>query len=183
MEEQVSFKFRTFQLPLPCDQPAGNGYWRSECSRHKIIVRGLRHRWIPSPDRKEIKCHTNDEQGDRKMNDYRVLRVFCQQGCFYVKRVHVVLSKTLRGCSSRQLCAIRLSVPFSPRSKSRIVRWSPLMITSLVVTLAGADSFVSASIAARTTKKRQRNEHDDCQSACIQMPQKRNEYGHAPGNG
>src|SRR5207249_7682436 len=90
MKEQVSFKFRTFQLPLPCGQSAGNGYRRSERRRHKIIVCGLRHRWIPSPDREEIKRHTANEQRDRKMNDHRVLRVFCQQGCFEVKWVHVV---------------------------------------------------------------------------------------------
>src|SRR5438105_10416932 len=41
MQKQVSFKFRTFQLPLPCGQPARNGYWRRERRRHKIIIRGL----------------------------------------------------------------------------------------------------------------------------------------------
>ena len=89
MQAQVSFKSRTFQLPLPRDQPARNGHRRGERSCEKIIVCGLRHRWIPSPDREEIKRHADNEQGDRKMNDYRVLRVFCQQGCFEVKRVHV----------------------------------------------------------------------------------------------
>src|SRR6266516_5486615 len=90
MQEQVSFKSRTFQLPLPCGQPTGNGHWRRECRRHKIIVCGLRHRWIPSTDREEIKRHANNEERDRKMNDYRMLRVFGEQGCFEVKRVHVV---------------------------------------------------------------------------------------------
>jgi hypothetical protein len=36
----------------------------------------------PSLDLEQIKRHTDDEQGDRKMNDYRVLRVFCEQGSF-----------------------------------------------------------------------------------------------------
>src|SRR5437868_7392942 len=42
----------------------------------RFIVCGLQHRWIASPDREEIKRHTDDEQRDRKMNDYRVLCVF-----------------------------------------------------------------------------------------------------------
>ena len=66
MKEQVSFKFRTFQLPLPCGQPASNGHGRSERGRDKIIVRSLRHRWIPSPYPEQIKRHTDDEQGDRE---------------------------------------------------------------------------------------------------------------------
>jgi hypothetical protein len=36
----------------------------------------------PSLDPEQIKRHTDDEQGDRKMNDYRVLRVFRKQGSF-----------------------------------------------------------------------------------------------------
>src|SRR5437868_10417219 len=102
MQEQVSSKLRTFQLPLPCGQPAGNGNWRRECCRHKIIVCGLQHRWIASPDREKIKRYTDDEQRDREMNDYRVLCVSRQKSGFKVKRIHAVLSKALRGFSSRQ---------------------------------------------------------------------------------
>src|SRR6266487_4551256 len=86
MQAQVSFKSRTFQLPLPRDQPAGNGHRRGERSCEKIIVCGLRHRWIPFPNREEIKPRTDDEQCDWEMNDYR--RVFRQQGTFKVKWVH-----------------------------------------------------------------------------------------------
>jgi len=75
------------------------------------------HRWIPSPDREEIKRHTDDEQRDRKMDDYRVLRVFCKQGSFQVKWVHVVL----RSFSNRQLCANRMGDSFlgNPRYRSQ----------------------------------------------------------------
>jgi len=66
MQAQVSFKSRTFQLPLPRDQPARNGHRRGEHSCEKIIVCGLRHRWIPSPYPEQIKRHTDDEQGDRE---------------------------------------------------------------------------------------------------------------------
>src|SRR5437868_9628889 len=93
MQEQVSFKLRTFQLPLPCGQPAGNGNWRRECCRHNIIICGLQHRWITSPNREQIKHHTNYEESDRKMNYYRMLCVFRQESGFKVKRIHAVLSK------------------------------------------------------------------------------------------
>ena len=36
----------------------------------------------PFPDREEIKCHTDDEERYRKVNDYRVLRVFRDEGGF-----------------------------------------------------------------------------------------------------
>src|SRR5438270_9303646 len=93
MQEQVSFKFRALQLPLPCGQPAGNGNWRRKSCRHKIIVGGPQHRWIASPDREEIKRHTDDEQRDREMNNYRVLCVFRQESSFEIKRVHAALVK------------------------------------------------------------------------------------------
>jgi hypothetical protein len=34
------------------------------------------------------------------MNDYRVLRVFCKQGCFEVKRMHMVFGEA----SSNDAC-------------------------------------------------------------------------------
>src|SRR5438874_5318789 len=129
MQEQVSFKFRALQLPLPCCQPAGNGNWRRECCPHKIIVCGLQHRWIASPDREQIKHHADDEERDRKMNDYRMLCVFCQESSFEIKRVHAVLSKALREFSSRQFRANRPSVPACLRSRSRTLRWPALTAT------------------------------------------------------
>jgi len=76
------------------------------------------------------------------MNHYRVLRVFCQESSFEVKGVHVIFGEGARKIAGefdltsepfeltiRQFCAIRRSVPFSLRSKSRIVRWPALMTT------------------------------------------------------
>src|SRR5438105_4716096 len=129
MQEQVSFKFRTLQLPLPCGQPAGNGNWRRECCRHEVIVCGLQHCWIASPQREEIKCNADDEQRDREMNDYRVLCVFRQESSFEIKRIHAVLSKVLPAFSCRQFRANRVGVPSCLRSRSRTVRWPALMAT------------------------------------------------------
>src|SRR6266446_3140833 len=113
MQEQISFKFRAFQLPLPCRQPGGNGHWCRQRGRHKIIVCSLYHCWIPSPDPEQIKRHTDDEQGDRKMNDYRVLRVFCKQGRFEVKRMHMVF-----GEASSNGCLL------SPPTVSCVLKWA-----------------------------------------------------------
>lgn len=90
MQEEVSFKLRSFQLPLPSRQSTRNRQRRRQCRRHKVIVCGLRHRWIPFPHREEIKHHANNEQRNRKMNDYWVLRVFRKQGSLEVKWVNVV---------------------------------------------------------------------------------------------
>src|SRR5205823_3674396 len=129
MEEKVSLKLRTFQLPLPCGQPAGNGNWRGDCCCQQIRVCGLQHRWIACPDREEIKRHTDDEQRDREMNDYRVLCVFRQESSFEIKRVHAVLSKAMCGSCSRHFRANRLGVPSCLRSRSRTVRRPALMAT------------------------------------------------------
>src|SRR5207302_1735467 len=89
-----------------------------------------------------VQCDADDEQGYWEMNHYRVLRVFCQESSFEVKGIHVMFGEGARkiaggfGLTSGpleltigQLCAIRLSVPFSLRSKSRMVRWPALMTT------------------------------------------------------
>jgi hypothetical protein len=82
VQKQVSFKFRSFQLPLPCGQAACNSHRGRQRRTDKIIECGLRQRWIPFADREEIKCHTDDEERYRKVNDYRVLRVFRKQSGF-----------------------------------------------------------------------------------------------------
>ena len=100
-----------------------------------------RQRWIPSPDREEIKPHTDDEQRDRKMNDYRVLarvlpaRQFlsqtgsCDLGAVASKvRGEFALTSGLLEFAVAQLRANCLNVLLSHTSKSRIVCW-PSLIT------------------------------------------------------
>src|SRR4029450_1457891 len=101
MQEQVSFKARTFQLPLPCCQTARNRHRRRKRGCDKIIVCGPGHRWIPSPDRQKVKRHADDKERNRKMNDDWVLRVSCEQSSLYVKHVHTIFREILRNCDRR----------------------------------------------------------------------------------
>jgi hypothetical protein len=61
--------------------------------------------------------------------DYRVLRVFLEQGDFGVKRIHAILCETLRKFSATHLRAIPLDDSLSLESKSRSVSRLGLITT------------------------------------------------------
>src|SRR4030095_13012170 len=81
---------------FPLRRAPSNCHWRRKRGCDKIIVCGPGHRWIPSPDRQEIKRHADDKERNRKMNDDWVLRVSCERSSLYVKHVHTIFREILR---------------------------------------------------------------------------------------
>jgi len=96
VHQENSFEPLPFKLPLPGEN-AGNHDWnRNNCRSQQIAIRRSNQNLPFRPMRREIKGHARNEQGDRKMYQDHVLRVFRQQRCFDVEGMQGFSSLTAR---------------------------------------------------------------------------------------
>ena len=96
MHQEEAFEPLPFELPLPGEN-AGNQYRHHDNRRSQQITISCCGQKLPfRPLREKIKGHPRDKQGDRKMNQHHVLRVFRKQRRFDVERMQGLSSLTAR---------------------------------------------------------------------------------------
>src|SRR5713226_2792898 len=96
MQQEDALEPLPFQLPLPGEH-SGNQHRHRDHRRSQKIAVSCRSQNLPlRPLRQEIKRHARNKQGDRKMNQHHVLRVFGQQRRFDVEWMQGLFSLTAR---------------------------------------------------------------------------------------
>jgi hypothetical protein len=76
------------QRELPGQQASADRWYGREPRGYKVVRGNRSERFIGSPFGYQVKYKTDYEQGNREMNDGHVLRMFLQEGSFYVERMH-----------------------------------------------------------------------------------------------
>ncbi len=85
VQQENAFEPLPFELPLPRKDAGNHDRNRCECRSKQIAIRRRSQNLPFRPLRRKIKSHARDEQGDRKMNQDDVLRVFREQRRFDVE--------------------------------------------------------------------------------------------------
>ena len=87
MQPQIAFERRAFELPSPRAEA------RSDCQRDGYrrpdeieITHSCQDRFL-APDREDVEDSAGNEQGNRKMNNHRVLRMPCKERGLEIERI------------------------------------------------------------------------------------------------
>src|SRR5439155_8162918 len=88
VQSQVALEPLAAVLPLPGKEPGGNRGQGGDRRRDQVVVSGGRQVAVAPPTREKVEGETGHEQGNRKVDQDHVLRVFRQQRGPEVKWVH-----------------------------------------------------------------------------------------------
>jgi len=75
MHQENAFEFLSLQLPLPRENPRGDHRRGGNRRDQKVVVSRGHQRAVALPLAEKIKEHTDDEEGNREVDQHDVLRV------------------------------------------------------------------------------------------------------------
>jgi hypothetical protein len=87
MKPQIAFERRAFELPLPRAEAGRDGQRDGYRRPNEIEIANCGQDRFLAPDRKDVEDNACNEEGNRKMNNHRMLGVPCEERRLQIERI------------------------------------------------------------------------------------------------
>jgi hypothetical protein len=110
VQSKITLQCRAFELPLPCAETGRDCQRDSYGSSNEIeVTNGCQNGLLP-PDGEDVEDSANDEKGNGKMNENRMLRMPSQKRGLQIERI-----QGIRMCKKQfHELSVKMDVPIAP---------------------------------------------------------------------
>lgn len=84
---QITFQSRTLELPSPRGETGSDCQRNGYRSSNEVEIADCCQAGLLAPDREDVENSACDKQGDRKVNDYWVLSMPCEERRLQIERI------------------------------------------------------------------------------------------------